>query len=131
MTGMRNKDYSGGDFGAPNPRILTKAWRLKHGLRSSSKSFDATATLLGADSLSINGLPLGLPVYAGYNNGFYGGNPAQGKARMGGAPHYVSITPMVASGSMVLDVEPGDATAGDTPAFFRLGAQGGATKPWI
>lgn len=129
------KEYSGAEFGLPNPRILTKSWRIKHNLLVpgglKDQLYSVSSTLLGADSLSLGGLPRGLPVYAGYNQGGFGGNLAQVKALMGPSKKYVSISPFVHPGSMCLDVEPGDATASETPAWFRLGAQDGAVKPWI
>lgn len=131
----RVKEYSGAPFGRPNPTPLTKAWRLKNTLlvpaAAKDQLYSISSTLLGADSLDVSGMPHGLPVYAGYNQGGFGGNLAEVKAHFGSGPHYVSITPFVSPGSMVLDVEPGDATASETPSFFRLGPQGGALKPWI
>lgn len=135
MSAHAEKEYSGAEFGLPNPRILTKAWRIKHNLLVpgglKDQLYSISSTLLGADSLSLNGLPRGLPVYAGYNQGGFGGNLAQVKALMGPSKIYVSITPFSHPGSMCLDVEPGDSTAADTPGWFRLGAQDGAVKPWI
>lgn len=132
LTAHPRYDYSGGQFGAPSPRLGTKAWRLKTG-HFAPRDVGIANTLLGMDSLDVAAMERGLAVYGGYVYGGFGGNMAQVKARMGNGPHYVSISPVVQSAvrAMTLDVEPGDATVGDTPAWFRLGAGDGALKPWI
>lgn len=127
-------DYSGQPFGAPNPSVGTKAWRIKHGVfMPRAADVGIGTTLLGADSVSVSGLPAGLPVYAGYNHGSFNNWAAlvAWSAVHSPGAHLISITPSVTVGSWCLDVEPGDATAAEAPAFFRLGSAGhaGHAKP--
>jgi hypothetical protein len=134
LTNHPEFDYSGGLFGAPKSRLLSKSWRIKNGLRTSEvKLFGATATLLGADSLTLPGMPTHLPVYAGYNSGRWNNWSAliAWVSRNAPGAKLVSITPSVTKGSAVLDVEPGDAVPADAPAFVRIGFTGEVAKPVI
>jgi peptidoglycan hydrolase-like protein with peptidoglycan-binding domain len=127
-------DYSGQPFGLPSPAVGSKSWRIKHGvLTPRAADVGIGTTLLGADSVAVSGMPAGLAVYAGYNSGHFDNWSAlvAWAARNGPGAHLVSITPAVTSGSWCLDVEPGDATPAQTPAFYRLGSAGhaGHSKP--
>lgn len=122
----RTTDHSGAAFGAPKPRILSKAWRVKIGVLKPAalkdQAYVVSAVLQGMDSLDIAAMAGGLPVYAGYNAGHWDNWAeliAWTRVHSPGA-HLVSITPFVTGGSWVLDIEPGDAVAADAPAFFRV-----------
>lgn len=131
---VRTTDYSGGEFGAPSPRVLTKAWRVKTGVLKPAglkdQEFTVSSVLQGMDSLDIAAMASHLPVYGGYNAGHWDNWAALiawTKVHSPGA-HLVSITPFVTGGSWCLDIEPGDAVAADAPAFFRVDHAGHA-KP--
>ena len=113
-------DYSGGPFARPSSGASY----------ADRASLLPSATLTGQDSVSVGALSGGLSLYAGYIYGTYN-NWAQLTARFGGSAQLVSITPVVqvAVPAMCLDVEPGDASPGDCPAFQRLANHGGAVKP--
>lgn len=128
-------DYAGGSFGRPDSRLLTKSWRIqKNFLKAGDRAFEAldvgaAASLFGQDAVTVGNLAAGLSVYAGYCYGTYT-NISAIKARFPSARH-VSITPRVQYSvpAMCLDVEPGDATPADCPAFQRIAGHDGSAKP--
>lgn len=116
-------EYSGQPFGRPAdvipvPQVAAEAL------------LPAGSTLLGQDSVSVGAMLSGLAVYAGYIYGTFT-NWGSLVARFGGHAQLVSITPVVQSArpAMCLDVEPGDASPGDCPAFQRQVNHGGIAKP--
>jgi peptidoglycan hydrolase-like protein with peptidoglycan-binding domain len=130
MTLHPDLDYAGGSFGRPNAGVFTKARFVKLGMRAALD--EATPTLLGQDSVGVNSLEAGLPVYAGYAYGPFDNWNAL-VARFGKTAKLISISPVVESSERVacLDVEPGNATPADAPAFYRLGKAGIVNKPTI
>jgi hypothetical protein len=124
------RDYSGGLFGAPKPRLLSKSWRLKRGILAPD-AYDAVlgaSVLLGQDAISVPSLASGLAVYGGYNTGTFD-NWAELVARFGkSGAKLVSITPWVAPAAC-LDIEPGNASPSSAPAFQRQYFTGIASKP--
>ena len=121
-------DYAGGTFGRPETALFSKSWRVKHGMRKDT----VTATLLGQDSVGVSSLEAGFPVYAGYAYGPFD-NWAALVARFGKTSKLISISPSVEDTERVacLDVEPGNATPAESPAFVRLGQAGILNKPTI
>src|ERR1700733_11821288 len=120
-------DFAGGTFGRPSKALFTKAWRVSKGMRADL----TTPTLLGQDSVGVNSLEAGLPVYAGYAYGPF--NNWAALVKRFPSAKLISISPVVESSERVacLDVEPGNATPADAPAFYRLGKAGIVNKPTI
>lgn len=127
-------DYSGGDFGAPSSKLLSKSWRLQHNMlgRMSRVTTNTLGrdTLLGQDSISASEMLHGLGVYGGYGYGTYS-NIAEVRKLFGGSAKIVSISPVVESAASVqcLDIEPGNAAPSSAPAFMNLPNHDGAEKP--
>jgi peptidoglycan hydrolase-like protein with peptidoglycan-binding domain len=71
----------------------------------------------------------GLSVYAGYGRGSFT-NMSAVESRFPGAK-YVSVSPYVTTGVDCLDVEPGDASPSDAPAFVRNCKTVNTVKPVI
>jgi cell wall-associated NlpC family hydrolase len=111
-----DKDWSGKKFGAPSPFLLTRSWRLKQGF-STANATSSLLTLHGQDAISPAGCTKGLPVYAGYYNGFFT-NIAAFKADFPSAI-ILSITPNGRQGARCIDCEPGDATAAQAAQFVK------------
>lgn len=136
------REYSGAEFGQPNPHFLSKSWRVKYGVFGpksltplADTPFSAhtagpgspasnTTVLTGQDSVTANALAKGKAVYAGYLNGSFA-NLSLIANRVGPDPIIVGVTPNGANGARALDVEPGDATAAKAPAFYHNSNHGG------
>ena len=77
-----------------------------------------------ADRTSVVGLPPGLPLYAGYDDGRYNDAAAIAAAHPGATVARITVDVSDAIGQ-VLDVENGDATPGEAPAWCeRVRARG-------
>ena len=108
-------DWSGQAFGRPNPAFLTKAWRIKHGIRGTLTD-GITPTLLGQDSITPADCSPGLKVYAGYFDGTFA-NLTAFRNTFPSAPYILSITPDGAKPARCIDCEPGDATVAQAARF--------------
>ncbi len=135
VTRTRTTDWSGGKFGAPNPFLLTKSWRIKHGFRLPEQA--QALYYYGQDGVDAAGCGQGLPVYAGYFNGFYA-NLGDFRRLFPDAKFILSVTPDGMKGARCVDCEPGDATPQDAAVFVRDNqpeAEGGgkndAGKPMV
>lgn len=81
-----------------------------------------------ADSVNAAGLPAGFDLYAGYVNGRYA-NMAQIERRFPDSK-VIGISVTVANNGTVLDVEKGDATPAQAPAWVQMRRQAGII-PWV
>src|SRR5215470_7956718 len=81
------------------------------------------------DSITVANLPLGANAYAGYVNGFWVTYPAL-RARFPRA-HLLSIAVNVSADADCLDVEPGDASNGQAPAWVRRQQRNGEPRPCL
>jgi hypothetical protein len=124
-------DYSGGAFGRPSSAFPSKAWRVQHGLFAPADLLGGAATLAGQDSIYVANLQAGLPVYAGYAYGSFDNWAALVARFEASGAKLVSISPAVETAERVacLDIEPGNATPAEAPAFQRLGRGGVTAKP--
>lgn len=88
-----------------------------------------TATLSGADAISVSNLPPGLQAYFGYVNGNW---PTWSgvQARFPNA-HLFSIAVNASVDADFLDVEKGDATIAQAPAWVKRRLSEGAWRPGI
>ena len=81
-----------------------------------------------ADSVTAADLPVGYDFYAGYVNGLYA-NMAQIERRFPDSK-VIGISVTVANNGTVLDVEKGDATPAQAPAWVQMRRQAGII-PWV
>ena len=87
------------------------------------------ATILMFDDVDVALLPAGYDAYAGYVDGLYA-NLTQIKARFPDA-HILTIAVRASDIAECLDIENGDATNAEAPAWFRLALAHGVTKPCL
>lgn len=136
-------EYTGQPFGRPDPKFLTKAWRLKNNFMAPTpvgaldeyrkqRFYEINAPLImnggpsllrGEDAVTASRLGSGLPVYGGYFDGTYA-NLTEIRRRFPKAV-VLSITPFGTEGARCVDIEPGDCRPSDAPAFFRNLVHGG------
>jgi hypothetical protein len=81
------------------------------------------------DDVTVALLPPGYSAYAGYVDGAFENIP-QVRARFPGA-HILTIAVRASDIAMVLDVEAGDATIAEAPAWYRLALGAGVSKPCL
>jgi hypothetical protein len=131
LTAHSRFDYDGGLFGRPNSPLLSRAWRVQHGLFAPADLFGVAETWEGQDSIRVGSLTAGLKVYAGYAYGSFDNWAALVARFEASGARLVSISPAVETAERVacLDIEPGNATPADAPAFQRLGRGGVTAKP--
>jgi hypothetical protein len=83
-----------------------------------------------ADSITVENLPAaGFPAYAGYTSGFWPTFPVL-QERFPHA-HLLSVAVNAAHDAQCLDVEPGDATNGQAPAWVRRQHARGIHRPCV
>ncbi len=120
-------EYSGQPFGRPNPKFLSKSWRVKHNVFASRS---AGGTLLGQDSVGVTAMSPGLAVYCGYEAGTLG-YASGGYTTM---PQVYSVWPgkkYLSVGRDAIDIEPGLASPGDGPGFVRGAKPPHTSKPVV
>lgn len=86
------------------------------------------SNILMFDDVDVSLLPAGYD-YAGYTDGIYA-NLAEIRARFPGAK-ILTIAVRSSDVADCLDIEPGDATIADCPAWFKHALGAGVTKPCI
>lgn len=125
MSNHAEFNYAGRPFGSPVP-----VNPLKRVMRKAVSLFKAaiSTTLRGQDSVAVTAMSSGLDVYCGYEahtigyaNGGYTTMP-QVYSHFPGKK-YVSV------GRDCIDIEPGLASAGQAPAFFRAWKKVNTNKP--
>lgn len=129
----RTLEYSGAPFGRPGDSLNFAQGTGGRGLIGWTPGAEAAAAtiLSGQDSVSAGSMSKGLSVYCYYAAGTF----ANGTAVKADFPDktYLGITPYVLSPVSCLDVEPGDATPANCPAFVAgwVAVPGEADKPVI
>ena len=113
-------DWSGNEFALPNPRFLSRSWRLKKNLFGDHtkvlNGYSATSVMYGQDSINADVTTLGKAFYAGYYNGTYANLTSYFNRYPGNTP-ILSVTPDGTHGARCIDCEPGDATPAQAAQF--------------
>ena len=81
------------------------------------------------DDVTPSAMPRGGDVYAGYYDGSFANMSSIRRDFPG--KYYLEISPYGTNGAECIDIENGDATPSDGPAFFRNRSHGNAVKPWF
>lgn len=87
--------------------------------------------ILMFDDVDVDLLPAGYDAYAGYSDGIYANISAIKKRFPSPSVHILTVSVKATDVADVLDVESGDASISQAPAWFKLALKSGVTKPAV